>query len=276
MAADPDEELVARARSGSLEAFGSLVERHRDVVYRVAARIVGAHNAADVSQDAFLRAFNRLYRFRGEGPFRAWLLQITHNAALREAGLRRPEPVDLEQDSVGDPEPSGPDRTPAATLERRERRERRERLERLERKISLLSPNHRSVLVLRDVEGLSYEDIASITEFPLGSVKGPSAPRAQRAHRAAARQHLRLGAAAVSGAGRDDEPPTPLRKPSAASSCCCARTPRSPARRLCPPWSTGRGGSRPFARRRVPWAVFAPFVAGLGLAVGLRRGSGGR
>lgn len=169
MAADPDEELVARARSGSLEAFGSLVERHRDVVYRVAARIVGAHNAADVSQDAFLRAFNRLYRFRGEGPFRAWLLQITHNAALREAGLRRPEPVDLEQDSVGDPEPSGPDRTPAATLERRERRE---RLERLERKISLLSPNHRSVLVLRDVEGLSYEDIASITEFPLGSVKG--------------------------------------------------------------------------------------------------------
>lgn len=80
--------------------------------------------------------------------------------------LRRPEPVDLEQDSVGDPEPSGPDRTPAATLERRERRER------LERKISLLSPNHRSVLVLRDVEGLSYEAIASITEFPLGSVKG--------------------------------------------------------------------------------------------------------
>jgi RNA polymerase sigma-70 factor, ECF subfamily len=166
VAADPDEELVARAQSGSLEAFGSLVERHRDVVYRVAARIVGVQNAADVSQDAFLRAFNRLDRFRGEGPFRAWLLQITHNAALREAGLRRPEPVDLEQDSVGDPEPSGPDRTPAATLERRERRER------LERKISMLSPNHRSVLVLRDVEGLSYEDIASITEFPLGSVKG--------------------------------------------------------------------------------------------------------
>lgn len=115
MAADPDEELVARARSGSLEAFGSLVERHRDVVYRVAARIVGAHNAADVSQDAFLRAFNRLYRFRGEGPFRAWLLQITHNAALREAGLRRPEPVDLEQDSVGDPS------RPARTAPRRRR-----------------------------------------------------------------------------------------------------------------------------------------------------------
>ena len=93
MAADPDEELVARSRAGDLEAFASLVERHRDVVFRVAARIVGPEDAADVSQDAFLRAFNRLDRFRGEGPFRAWLLQITHNAALREAGVRRPEPA---------------------------------------------------------------------------------------------------------------------------------------------------------------------------------------
>lgn len=165
MAADPDEELVARSRAGDLEAFAALVDRHRDVVFRVAARIVGAEDAADVSQDAFLRAFNRLDRFRGEGPFRAWLLQITHNAALREAGVRRPEPVDPEQAAHDEPEPSGPDRTPAATLERRERRER------LEGKITMLSPNHRSVLVLRDVEGLSYDDIASITESPLGSVK---------------------------------------------------------------------------------------------------------
>jgi RNA polymerase sigma-70 factor (ECF subfamily) len=80
--------------------------------------------------------------------------------------VRRPEPVDPEQAAHDEPEPSGPDRTPAATLERRERRER------LEGKISMLSPNHRSVLVLRDVEGLSYDDIASITESPLGSVKG--------------------------------------------------------------------------------------------------------
>jgi RNA polymerase sigma-70 factor (ECF subfamily) len=83
VAADPDEELVARSRAGDLEAFAALVDRHRDVVFRVAARIVGAEDAAEVSQDAFLRAFNRLDRFRGEGPFRAWLLQIAYNAALR-------------------------------------------------------------------------------------------------------------------------------------------------------------------------------------------------
>jgi RNA polymerase sigma-70 factor, ECF subfamily len=79
---DPDGELVDRARGGDLAAFETLVKRHRDVVYRVAARTVGSGDAEDVSQDAFLRAFHRLPRFRSEGPFRAWLLRITQNAAL--------------------------------------------------------------------------------------------------------------------------------------------------------------------------------------------------
>lgn len=161
---DPDQELVLRARAGDLSAFGELVERHRDVVFRVAARVVGREEAHDVSQDAFLRAFSSLHRFRGEGAFRAWLLQITHNAALRAVTTRRPEPVDPDvahEETAVDAE-----RTPAAALESRERRAR------LEGKIALLKPNHRVVLVLRDVEGLTYDEIASMTETPLGSVKG--------------------------------------------------------------------------------------------------------
>ncbi len=117
-----------------------------------------------MSQDAFLRAFSRLDRFRGEGPFRAWLLQIAHNAALRAVTIRRPEPVDPEV--AHDEAAPGVERTPAVELERSERRTR------LEGKIALLKPNHRVVLVLRDVEGLSYDEIASMTETPLGSVKG--------------------------------------------------------------------------------------------------------
>jgi RNA polymerase sigma-70 factor, ECF subfamily len=164
--ADPDRALVARARRGETAAFEELVARHRDVVFRVAARIVGPDEAHDVSQDALLRAFSRLERFRGEGAFRAWLLQITHNAALRALERRRAEPVDPETAEEGALALSVVARHPVTELEGRERRRR------LEAKIALLAPNHRAVLVLRDVEGLAYEEIASITESPLGSVKG--------------------------------------------------------------------------------------------------------
>jgi RNA polymerase sigma-70 factor, ECF subfamily len=141
-----------------------LVRRHQPVAYRVAGRIAGRDDAADVTQDAFLRAFHRLGDFRGDGAFRAWLLQIVRNTALNTVEARRSEPhetvVELLEER-GDGE-----RTPVEHLEGRERRER------LEAKVRLLSPAHRAVLVLRDVEGLSYEEVATATETPLGSVKG--------------------------------------------------------------------------------------------------------
>lgn len=155
--------LVRRTLDGDLGAFEQLVERHAPVVHRVAARIVGPEDAEDVTQDALLRAFHRLGRYRGEGAFRAWLLQIAHNTALT-ALRRRPDEVS-EEESALDETPSG-DRLPA------ERLESRERLERLQVKLGLLRPEHRSVLVLRDVEGLSYDEVARVTDMPIGSVKG--------------------------------------------------------------------------------------------------------
>jgi RNA polymerase sigma-70 factor, ECF subfamily len=158
-----DAELVHSAARGELDAFEQLVDRHRPVVVRVAARIVGSNEAEDVSQDAFLRAFHRLEHFRGDAPFRAWLLRITHNAALDHLGRKRPEPVDPETLDTSQESASRP---PADRLEGRER------IERLERKLHGLAHEHRVVLVLRDAEGLSYEEIADITDTPLGSVKG--------------------------------------------------------------------------------------------------------
>lgn len=162
--APADGELVVDARRGDLGAFETLVERHRDVVHRVAARIVGHDEASDVSQDAFLRAFNRLDQLADDGGFRPWLLQITHNAAVSTVTRNRPEPVDPAT-AEAEVEPADP-LTPALALEQRER------VARLEAKIRLLRVEHRSVLVLRDVEGLSYEEVGAATETPLGSVKG--------------------------------------------------------------------------------------------------------
>jgi len=160
-----DEELVSQAQHGDLRAFQELVERHSAVVYRVAARTVGPDDAQDVSQDAFLRALSRIKSYRGHGSFRAWLLQITHNTALNAVTRKRAEPVE------DPPEPTEPDtiegeRQPAERLEREERRRR------LELKLRGLRMEHRTVLVLRDVEGLSYEEIADVTDTPIGSVKG--------------------------------------------------------------------------------------------------------
>jgi RNA polymerase sigma-70 factor, ECF subfamily len=156
---DPDAELVRRTLRGELSAYGELVARHRDVVHRVVARIAGPQDADDLTQDAFLRAFHKLASFRGDAPFRAWLLRVAHNTALNALGRRRPEPM------AEVPEPEVQQPGPADALEARERRQR------LERKLLGLTPSHRTVLVLRDLEGLSYEEIAEITETPLGSVK---------------------------------------------------------------------------------------------------------
>jgi len=160
-----DEALVERTLAGDLSAFEALVERHRGVVHRVAARIVGDDEADDVAQDVFLRAFHRLAQYRGESPFRAWLLRIAHNAALNVLERRRPIPSDDPHQEPG-AEPDEVRKTPADELELSERRER------LRTKVRLLQPSHRAVIVLRDLEGLSYEEIAAVTDSPLGSVKG--------------------------------------------------------------------------------------------------------
>ncbi len=159
-----DEALVDLAVAGDLEAFETLVRRYRPIVFRVAARIVGQSDADDVTQDTFLRAFHRLPQFRADSPFRAWLLRIAHNAAL-DALARRRAPVrePAEEDVVVG---RAPERTPAEELEVSERRRR------LALKLEQVPAAHRTVLVLRDLEGLSYEEIAQITASPLGSVKG--------------------------------------------------------------------------------------------------------
>src|SRR4051794_8189170 len=157
-----DDALVEATLRGDLRAFEQLMARHRDVVLRVAARIAGDDDAEDIAQDAFLRAYHRLARWRREAPFRTWLLRIVHNSALDHVTRRRPAQVALDEaaETIPDRRP-----TPAEALEAAERRRR------LDRKLKGLSPAHRTVLVLRDVEGLSYEEIAQVTETPLGSVK---------------------------------------------------------------------------------------------------------
>lgn len=151
--------LVTRARAGRVDAFEELVRRHRDRVYRVALRMLGdEREAEDAAQDALLQAWRSLDRFRGDSAFSTWLHRITVNRCLNVLRARRPtEPIATEPES---PAPST-----ETTVESRLR------LDDVRRAILELTPEQRAPLVLRELEGLTYEELAEVLDISVSAVK---------------------------------------------------------------------------------------------------------
>ena len=177
-----ESELVQRSQGGDLEAFNVIVERYQSQVFNLAARILGNRaSAEDVVQEAFISAHKAIGRFRG-GSLRAWLLRIVSNASLdhiRTLRRRREESLDQAELDVGFQPPSrgeGPDQQAI----------RMELGAELQRAIISLPPDQRAVLVLVDVQGLSYEEAAQSVGVSVGTVKS----RLSRA-RVRARDYLR-------------------------------------------------------------------------------------
>lgn len=148
--------------SGRLdEQLQELIAEHGEAVYRVARSIVRDNALAeDVAQEALLKAWQSLSSFRGEAPLRSWVLRITHNTAISLLRKRR----DVVVDPVTMPE--------APTLHDTERRaESRLLWQEFERALGELDELSRSVVVLRELERLSYDEIAEILDVPLPTVK---------------------------------------------------------------------------------------------------------
>ena len=167
-----DAPLIAAAQAGDLAAFNMLITRHEHVVYAVALRHVRSpESAQDITQDAFLRAWQALDTFRNEHPggFRAWILRIAANRALDSlrAGARRPvESLDARRerdDSAWEPESTDEDAFDLAS--------RSELSRTLERALAQLQPDQRLAIVLSDIHGYPYDEIAEISGVPLGTVK---------------------------------------------------------------------------------------------------------
>lgn len=148
-----DAELVGRVRSGDREAFAELVRRHGDALYAFAARLTrDADRALDVTQEAFLKAFAALDRYRGESAFRTWLFAIALNGVRSTWRRRSREEVGLEAvDGAADPNP-GPDRAAGEAEEAR----------RVARWLARLPPKQRAAVVLRVYEGLSFREIGEV------------------------------------------------------------------------------------------------------------------
>lgn len=159
---DPDQHLVARARHGDQEAIRLLVDRHQGKVVGLTWGLLGNRSdAEDAAQEAFLRAFRSLKTFRGQSWFRTWLFQIAINAArtLRRSREGRPEdPAGSAMDF---------DETPAAgRLE-----DRVITRDAVRRAMALLPSELREAVVLRDVNGLEYREIAEALDVPIGTVE---------------------------------------------------------------------------------------------------------
>jgi RNA polymerase sigma-70 factor (ECF subfamily) len=157
-ASEREEQLVARARAGEREAFEELVREHADRLHAVVLRVCGdVHEAEEVTQETFLRAWRSLERFEGRSQFFTWLYRIGVNEIKRrlERGGRGPRTASLDPAIELADERAGPaERAEALDLQRA-----------LERAILELPMKYRMPLVLRDVEGLSTADAAAIMEL---------------------------------------------------------------------------------------------------------------
>jgi RNA polymerase sigma-70 factor (ECF subfamily) len=171
MGDDPEEaSLLARARDGDTVAFDSLITRHRERIYVHTFQIVrNEEDALDLTQETFIRAWRSLAGFDGTATLSSWLHRIATNASIDLCRRRRIRPQTeiesgpMEIDPASRTTPSRPE-APGSGLDRVEIKRR------IEEAFSTLSPDHRAVVVLREIEDLSYEEIARHLGCSLGTV----------------------------------------------------------------------------------------------------------
>lgn len=163
-----DESLIAAAREGDYSAFERLYELHRNTVYRFAYQMTQSQDEAeDITQEAFVRAFQNLHRFRKEARFTTWILRITTNLCTDKARMRVRRKALEEQEADGALEWM----TVGATINPVESLETDRRAAIVRKAVQGLPVHHRSILIMRDFEEREYSEIASILNCTVGGAK---------------------------------------------------------------------------------------------------------
>jgi len=159
-----DRDLLQRARRGDGDAFGMLVVRHQDRIYTGVLRFCGdAEDARDIAQRAFINAWRRLDSFKEDSAFSTWMYRIAFNESVsfrREGGRRRAASLDGEKAA----EPAD-DRRPGDRMESAEAQGK------VQEALNRLDPEERKILILKELEDRSYDEIAEILEVPKGTVR---------------------------------------------------------------------------------------------------------
>jgi RNA polymerase sigma-70 factor (ECF subfamily) len=175
MPAEDDSQLVSSCRKGEVDAFEALVEKYQKKMLNTAYRMIGDYDeACEVVQDAFLSAYRSIKKFRGEARFSTWLYSIVLNLSknrmkqIRTRGAREIYSMDArEEREEGSRRMDPPDPGPSVP----EQMEKKEVDARVQVCISGLESEYREVLVLRDIQGFSYEEIRDILKIPDGTLK---------------------------------------------------------------------------------------------------------
>lgn len=160
-----DADCIAKVKGGDRQAYDTLVLRYQDRLYNTLIRLTGStDDAMDVAQDAFVQAYRKIDTFQHKAAFYTWLYRIAFNLAMSHARKRRPLTVLDSTDATHSIE-STDTHSPAEHLESVER------VAAVKAAIDELADEHRQVVVLRELEGCDYEQIADILEIPIGTVR---------------------------------------------------------------------------------------------------------
>ena len=163
--------LIESARKGDIDAFNTLVVAYQHQVYNLAYRIMGDEAAAaDATQEAFISAYKHMASFRGES-FKSWIYRIVTNACYDELRRRKRRPATSLEGLVEDSDTDVEYDVPDDSLGPEERLQQRETAAVIQSGIETLPDDQRITLVLSDVEGMSYDEIAEVTSTNLGTVK---------------------------------------------------------------------------------------------------------
>ena len=167
-----EKDLIRKAKQGDMLAFEQLILKHEEIVYNVALRMMNhSEDARDISQEVFLKAYRSLSNFDERSAFSTWLYRITHNTCIDEMRKRKGKQTysleeELEsEDGAMQRQVADESDTPEESLLREEQKS--EILQALD----TLSEEHKAAIILRDVKGLAYEEIAEILELSLGTAK---------------------------------------------------------------------------------------------------------
>ena len=162
-----DHTLIRLVLEGNTSAFDVIVRRYNTKVYSLAYRLLNSvEDAEDVAQDTFSQAFKGLVSFRGTSKFYTWLFRITYNLAISQRRKRKPAlSLNSQTDSQGEITLPSDDASPMKNMEDEEGKTL------MDRALGLLSLDHRAGLVLKEIEGFSYEEIALSLGVPVGTVR---------------------------------------------------------------------------------------------------------
>jgi RNA polymerase sigma-70 factor (ECF subfamily) len=164
-----DHRLIADSLAGNTAAFGELVRRYQDRLYNTVFRLVdNAEDALDVVQDAFLNAYQSLDSFKGDSLFFTWLYRIAVNTAI---SLKRKKRVMVRIDAGSNGEAVIEPCDPSDLSKPGHALEQAEQQSRIQQALSRLSPEHRVVLVMKDMEGEKYETMADSLGVPIGTIR---------------------------------------------------------------------------------------------------------